>query len=177
MVLTTAGLVGGILAVSGTAGHPILFLVSMGLLLARTVLRRRVAGGSGEAARREWPALDVESASLDNLVHSLTELSREIEEPERASQALPEKVEEVLAHTIPFLLARADALEDAVSLKERAQLISLISECERNLNRTWSALTDGYSREAVEALDTARERFGEALALLPHQEKKGPSTA
>jgi hypothetical protein len=175
-ILAALGLVGGVLAVSGTSLHPSLFTTSMSLVLLRIVLARIIATGPHAAIQGGGLAPEAERASFEAISRSLGDLSRRLEQPVENPHALLEKVETVLARDIPALLSHTKGLGEVASRQEKARLVSHISETERYLNRAWSAMTDGYEEEAREALKAARERSGETLSLLHSFQKKEPPT-
>jgi hypothetical protein len=174
---TVGGLVGGVLGISGPAFHPLLFTSSMGMLLAGTV----VAGLSGRRRSAALPggpaAAPEQGASTENLARSLEELAHRLDERQVDAQEVLDKVGGVLVCEVPALLSYVKGLGGVVTDQERAGLISLISEAERYLNRTWSALTDGYREEARASLREARARYGEVLSCLSRLHTEEPPAA
>ena len=138
---------------------------SLGILLiffAAFLLRRfarlemddeeRVAGPTGLSSDEHVLAL---SAGLKNIREDLAALSQDAAVSDHLE--ICERMEALKEEHIGGLVAQRDRLVAQYGLLAYAQFISLVSAAERNINRAWSTLVDGYPTEASVALQTASE--------------------
>lgn len=102
---------------------------------------------------------------LAGLSPQLHELANSIDELD--GQAITDRVEQILAHTVlPFAEGR-QKLFDRLGMRAGADLLVTAAYGERMLNRTWSAAADGHLIEARSSFQEAILAFDEAAAMVP----------
>jgi hypothetical protein len=167
IIFIVVGIIGGVLAASRDPIHGSLFFTSLSFALIGIVLRKLQEDIPGTDVAESVAQIERTRSDVDPLLAVLRELSEGLESktPDRA--AILKSIESLLLREIPVLISSANELEASLGKTRRAMIVSLISEGERYLNRTWSALSDGYENEAKNSLSTAREKIEEAQAGLP----------
>ena len=155
----------------------LLFLLGLALLIAGGLLARRV-----EAAQLGESGSEGGAAGAGSLEAQLKEISNEIEAlcatgatllseiggypgPNAQISTLQAKLSTLSAGPVAELGEQRRLLQHKLGLRAFATLFSELSGAERNLNRAWSALTDGHLGEAQASLERARDAMHRCQAL------------
>lgn len=157
-------------AVGGFGWAGGLVLIGVGAGLARMQQAEDNAGtGSAAVGRVDYPA-------------TIAEARRRIEEVKALVEPLPMDADSTRPRELLDAI-RTDLLEPLVDgrgqlvarhgLAGFAEYFGTFSAAERNLNRCWSALTDGHTVVAREALAIADETFAASLSQYEEVEGRG----
>lgn len=142
------------------------WLFGAGLILGGAVLaRRQIAAeqrGEGGATERVDFRATVQHALtvVDRLEEQLSDLQMDDDAPE-ARAAIDALMDERIG---PMVDARGQLIARH-GLASFAEYFGPFAGGERNLARTWSAITDGHAEEARASVAAARNGFEQALAL------------
>ena len=146
-------------------------LIVVGALVARRQIAEQQAGGGADTVAADFPgtvrkALEV----VDEVDGLIAGLEMEDDGPEAR-----EKIDDLVAmHLGPLVDARGQLIARH-GLAAFAMYFGPFSGGERNLARTWSALTDGHAPEARSSLQAARQSFEEALGQWEAQQAADPA--
>lgn len=158
------------LAVGGVGWFGGLGLIVVGAVLARLQVAEDNAGGAADATGR----VDF-VATLAAVQSQLADLKGRIADLEMDgdSTVARELIDSIHAeHLEPLVEARGQLIAKH-GLAGFAEYFGTYSAAERNLNRCWSALTDGHAVVAREALDTSLAAFDAALMQYAEVDARG----
>lgn len=145
----------------GVAVPPFLLALGVGVLGVALVRWALVQ----EATHEDTVAANIETleASLVTLVEDLEALDREKESIDVYD--LRHRIDDTFPpHLDSFVQAR-ESMKVHFGLQAYADVMSAFATGERNLNRVWSASTDGYIDEAHTYIHLAHQEMDEALRL------------
>ena len=151
--------------------HLTVFVVSIVGLVAGSVLTRRAARRRRAAARRSEAAGDAVSpeAALRAIVEELAALRKALteqkSEPARL-RTLVDRVGRMQRHQIPPFVESHDDLIQQLGIGPAAEVMDRFAAAERQINRAWSAASDGVLEEAEECLAEATVFLEETTARL-----------
>lgn len=133
--------------------------VGLGALLARRSSRQASREGSGPVGEVDFPSAVREiREALDGIAAAIADLP--MDAPSAEPRAEIDRVQDELI--TPLVEARGQLVARHGNATF-AVYFGAFSAGERNLARSWSALTDGHTVVARASLDRARQAFGEAL--------------
>ena len=143
-------------------------LIVVGALVARRQIAEQQAGGGADTVAADFPgtvrrALQV----VDEVDGLIAELQMDDDGPEAR-----DKIDELVAMYLGPLVDARGQLIARHGLAAFAMYFGPFSGGERNLARTWSALTDGHAPEARSSLQSARQAFEEALGQWDAQQAR-----
>jgi hypothetical protein len=146
------------------------FVVAMLGLLGGSLLTRRAARRRRAAARRAASpdAAASPEAALRAVAEELTALEKSIQEQRDESARLRVVVERVGAlqrHQVADFIESHDDLIGRLGIGPAAEVMDRFAAAERQINRAWSAASDGV-------LDEAEQCLAEAAALLEETAKR-----
>ncbi len=103
-------------------------------------------------------------ASVTNIVNELDKLIRDKEQI--ATGALRLEIDSRLREDLRRFAEARESMVHLYGIQAYADIMSEFAAGERNVNRVWSASTDGYRREAETYLERAASRFRDTKAQL-----------
>ncbi len=157
-------------AVGGTGWLAGMALIVIGATLARA---QRAADNDGTSPT-SGPAVDF-VATLEAIRTRVEALQRQIADLEMDADSTHarETIDGIQAELIQPLVEGRGQLIARHGLAGFAEYFGTFSAAERNLNRCWSALTDGHAFAAREALATATRAFADALERYQEVDARG----
>lgn len=139
------------------------WLVGCGLVLAGALIARR--GGPGPVSLGDEGGRPQRVAeALDQIKAEVLDLQRRAEGIEGDAPELRDAIDRLRAARIDPLIAARDAYAREHGLAIYANTYGAIAAVERNLARTWSALTDAHAPTAQDALCRALDAVDQAVA-------------
>ncbi|MBK7404071.1 MAG: hypothetical protein IPJ41_05430 [Phycisphaerales bacterium] len=147
------------------------FLVACVGLLAGAILTRLSAARAAslaEAAQDAGDALgpDAALAALQQVTNALIADIPALGGPQAVCLAIADRIGVATRDLVPLIVDARGRLVARMGLGAYAGFMDVFAAGERNLNRAWSAASDGAEAEAVEALERASERLVVAQARL-----------
>ena len=169
--LLTIGVIGGVAAASRTPVHTGMFTIALVLMILGIVLRR--AGGKAGISTSHAGDTNTEFSftALESIVLEVKDLSVELGREKGNGMDILDRIQKLLKEDLPPILSTADHLGVSLGRSKRAEVLSVISEGERSLNRAWSALSDGYRIEAKDSLEKAAEKFREVISMVDSRQE------
>ena len=169
--------VGVLVAISGSAKMPAegatypdttgVFFIGMAMAIVGTIFWRKSVAEKASAALDEQNETDALQL-LRDLISPAEQLRESIDNLD--PEIMCEKVDHLLeTYVLPFADNRLQVL-NRLGMNAGAELLVTMAYGERMLNRTWSAASDGYPREALAVYPDAVDAFQEALGLLQKHE-------
>lgn len=157
----------GWLQTGGLFWGPGVVLVATGAFLARSAARKASRDPVDAAGRVDFAASVQEIRdALDAVAETIAELPMDA-----PSVEVREEIDRIQDTVITPVVDGRDQLMARHGTTGFAVYFGSFSAGERNLARTWSALTDGHSVVAREALDRSRESFAAAAREWDEAEK------
>jgi hypothetical protein len=135
----------------------LLFFIGIALIIAAAVLMRRQAAALAQSPS-EAAASDP-SELLAALKEGAAEVLDGLRQDEPRTQPICDRIDGLRDGPIQALVECKDSMVARHGMLAYAQFISEVSAGERNLNRAWSTLVDGYPAEALSAAERANERL------------------
>jgi hypothetical protein len=164
-LVITAGFLGGsFYSVRAEEGVPLVpYLAALGVGIAGVALARF-------ALRREARHEDTLSANIATLEASLGQvvaLARTLEAERDSIDVfdLRHRIDQQFLEPLDAFVQARESLIHTFGLQPYADVMNPFAAGERNLNRVWSASTDGYIDEAHTYITLAREQFEDALEV------------
>ncbi len=148
-----------------------ILLILGGALAARRQLAEEMSGGEGSSGLADFPGTLAEiRARIEPLGAELADLAMDETAPaaREALDALRMELIEPLVDARGQMIARH-------GIAAFAEYFGPFSSGERQLNRVWSALTDGHPPTAREALADAQQSFGLAAEAWARAEEALPA--
>jgi len=132
----------------------LLFFIGLALIVAASVMMRRAAAaraqGTGEQVAGDPAEL------LAALQAGAASVLAGLQSDTPQTQALCDQIDALRDGPIQGLVECKEAMVARHGMLAFAEFISVVSAGERNLNRAWSTLVDGYPAEALKAAERAQ---------------------
>ena len=170
-VLIAGGTIGGVTAASREPIQTLLFIISVALMLLGILVKKFWRIDTKDAAAGDGFHSDGAVPSVTQIKSDLHAIREELDGEEPLQQDTLRLLVSSLTQNVFDLHASVDGLRGALGAGHVAQITALISEAERHINRSWSAICDGHEEEARRSLEAADERFDEAFLMI--SEKTG----
>ena len=136
-------------------------LILVGAVIARQQIAQEQRGEGGSSERVDFPATVKKALEVvETLEGQLADLKMDTDAP-----AAREAIDSLMDNDIGPLVDQRGQLIARHGLATFAEYFGPFSGGERNLARTWSAITDGHAEEARNSVAAARNAFEQALSL------------
>ena len=127
----------------------LLFGIGIALIIIAAVLMRRQA--AAQAATQTQSESQSPEALLAALIEGADLVAEALSSDTPDQDAVCARIDALRDGPVQGLVDTKDTMVAQHGMLAYAEFISLVSAAERNLNRSWSTLVDGYPKEAREA--------------------------